>query len=365
MRLHRHLFVSVARPFILGIGLLVLVVFLFQARRLAQASFGLGVTLSDLAVIFASALLPFMVFAIPLAVLFGVLIGLHQRHRHGELDAWRASGTSIWQLSLPALALGAIVSLVSLPLSLFGEPVGLTALHERLIAVGLANLSQAVRPGIITEDFAGSAIYAGSKDEDGSLRDLVVFDERKPERATVALAERGIMKRQGRNLNFELEQGELLLRSASQVARYERLRFGKASFGLNTEDELLRRTRFVSPLGMVMPDELLALAARQEPGSAFGRRVEKVYWRRYGLASMAFIFALLGTAIVLSGRPHHRMRSAVWGLGAVLGYYILSRIADWMEVQMSSGAIVGALAPNFVLLVVGVVILARANRAVR
>ena len=74
-RLDRYILRQVLLPFLTAVLVVVLLVFLFQARRLASAALGLGLTLEDAVVIFGAALPPFLVMAVPIAYLMAVLRG--------------------------------------------------------------------------------------------------------------------------------------------------------------------------------------------------------------------------------------------------------------------------------------------------
>src|SRR5438105_1732409 len=93
-RIDRYLFREIVLPLAISAALVVLAVFLFQARRLATAALGLGLTLEDAVVIFLSALPPFLMLAIPIAYLLSVLVGLGRLSADLEITALKAAGAS-------------------------------------------------------------------------------------------------------------------------------------------------------------------------------------------------------------------------------------------------------------------------------
>ncbi len=361
-RADRYLLREIAIPLLVGVVAVAMVVFLFQARRLAGAALGLGLRLDDVAVIFFSALPPFLVLAIPIAYLLAVLVGLGRLAQDRELIALRAAGASPWRLARVPIALGVTVSLATLPIAMFGEPYGLRMLHRRLVDVGLRNLTRAIQPGVFNEDFEGSAVYAARRHDDGTLEDVVVFDERNADGPVLVVSSRGQFTIDAQKIEFSLADGEMHLGVAGTADRYDRLAFDEVTMGVDVSDDLFRRARFVSMLGQMTGPQLKAAAYDAKLSTPLGRRILKQYWRRFAFPSMALVFGLIGAAIALSGGPRTRARNAILGVGAVLGYYLLTRVADIVVIKYGGTSFAGAWLPNLLALAVGAWGLGRSGR---
>jgi lipopolysaccharide export system permease protein len=364
VRVDRYLFREIVWPLLISIALVVLAVFLFQARRLATAALGLGLTLEDAAVIFVSALPPFLMLAIPIAYLLSVLIGLGRLSADLEITALKSTGASPFRIARIPILTGVAVTALALPIAIFGEPYGLQALHRRLVDVGLRNLTRAIQPGVFNEDFRGSAIYARKLGDDGRLRDVLLYDERDPEHAVLLAARSGDLDAKlGSSIVFNLDRGEMHLGSAPSDDHYDRIRFEHAHLGLDAEQEIGHRTEFVSVIGRMSMSDMLFEAERQRPSDPqLSRRILKTYWRRFAFPSMAFVLGVIGAAIALTGAPRARARNALLGMLAVIGYYVLTRIADFLVVQYEGTPFYCAWVPNLIALAAGVAVLVRAGR---
>lgn len=364
-RLDRHLLRETLVPLGSAVGFVVLTVFLFQAQRLVGAAIGLGLTAADALVIFVSALPPFLVLAVPMAYLLAVLIALGRLAGDRELIAVLACGASPWRVARIPLLLGLAVTLVSLPIAHFGEPLGQATLYARLMDVGLRNISRAVQPGAFNEDFASMAIYARDRTADGTLDGLLLFDERDRARSILVVAEHGtLVPDQRRGLVLGLDRGEIHLgRGIAETSTdaYERVRFEHAGLGIDVERDLVERTRFLSEISRMRSGDMLP-AARARGDSVWSRKVEKAYWRRFAFPLMCLVFGLVGAAIAMTGRPDARARNALAGLGAVVGYYVLIRIGDLLAAQWAPGAWIAAFAPGLLLAALGALGLSRAGR---
>lgn len=363
-RADAYLLREILLPLAISVALVVLAVFLFQARHLATAALGFGLTVTDAIVIFVSALPPFLTLAIPIAYLLSVLVGFGRLSGDLELTALKAAGASPARIARAPILAGLAVGLAALPIGLFGEPYGLRMLHERLVDVGLRNLTRAIQPGVFSEDFRGSAIYARAADPDGRLRDVLMYDERDPAHPVLVVARSGAFgSAANAAIVLDLDDGEMHLGTPEGGERYDRIRFGHAHLGLDAEQEIWRRTEFVSVLGrMTMGDMRLEIARLATSDPQLARRIEKTYWRRFAFPGMALVFGVIGAAIALTGAPRARARSAVLGILAVIGYYVLTRIADFLVVQYDHSALLGAWVPDLIALALGAVGLARSGR---
>lgn len=362
-RIDRYLLEEILIPLAISIGVVVGLIFLIQARRLATAALGLGLTLEDVLIIFSAALPPFLVFAVPIAFLLSVLVGLGRLSEDLELVALSAAGAGPFRIARIPMVLGTLISLAALPLALYGEPYGLNALHDRLVDVGLRNLTRAVQPGVFNEDFRGNAVFAGARDDQDNLQDVLVFDERNPERPVLVTSKTGrFTSSRTEGIVFSLENGELHLGEATDPERYDRLSFERAQLKLDADEEIFRRTRFVSPINRMTVEEMWSEIDRVGPMNPYGRRVEKTYWRRFALPSMAFVFGVLATAIALSGGVRARARNAILGILSVVLYYVLTRIGDYAVVKIPGSPFLAVWLPNLFMLGLGLIALKRTAR---
>lgn len=360
----RYLLREIARPFCVALCVVHALVFIFQARKLAASSLGLGLGPGDALVIFVAALPPFAVLALPLACFLSVLVGLGRLGTDRELQALYASGVEPLRLARVPILVGAAVTLLGLPVSLWGQPAGMRVLHDRLADVGLENLARAIRPGVFNEDLSRSAVYAAGLADDGRLTDILIFDARDPEKPTLVVADRGRIRREAGSLTFTLEQGELHRFDAPHLDRYDRIRFAHGRFGLDPGREVAARARFMSGLLARPTFDLLADAeTTRTTDPPLGRRTAKEFWRRFSVPMMALIFAVVGAAIGLTDRPESRTPNAVWGLATVVGYYLLTRLADVVVVRYPGTPFWAVWFPNLLLLGIAGAVLLRAGRA--
>lgn len=357
-RLDRYTLSEVLVPFGFSLVATTLVVLLIQLQRLATAALGRGLELSDVLVLFGAALPPFFVLVIPIAFLLSVVMGLGRLGGDREVYALAAAGASPFRIARAPLFAGFVVSLLSLPIAHYAEPFGLSLLYDRLVDVALRNISAAMLPGVFNEDFPGVALFAKDRDGSGELGGVLVYDQRDAERPVLLLARSGELEpveSPGRSpwLELALRQGEVHLGATRSKERYEVLRFETARIGIDPGRELKDRTRYVNLISRMSSAAMRQEVIRRGANDLHGRRIEKTLYRRFAFPLMAFVFAFIGVAIVLSGGPNTRARNAVLALLAVVFYYVLVRAGDYLVVQRAHTAWWAAFGPDLVMLAVG------------
>jgi len=363
-RIDRYILREILIPFLFSVGFVVFVVFLIQMQRIATAAVGFGLTGEDVLIIFLAALPPFLVLAIPIAYMLAILIGMGRLAQDLELIALKSAGMSPLRLARGPIALGVLISALCVPLALHGEPHGLNLLYKRLIDVGLRNITSAIRPGVFNTGFQKIALYANDQDKSGTLLDVLVSDERDPNQPIMLTAARGsLLPQSAKEISLNLKDGEIHLGIGSSQEKYDLVRFEKASLGIDAARELNERTRFVSEIGRLTSAQMLARIQQLGPESKLGRRIEKTYWRRFAFPAMAFVFGIIGIAIILTGGPTARARNALWAVGAVVGYYVLTRVGDYAVVQYPQTPFWAAFGPNLIVLICGFAALLTSGRA--
>jgi lipopolysaccharide export system permease protein len=99
---------------------------------------------------------------------------LNRLHTEQEIVTCFGGGMSRWRVLSPALQLSAWVSLVSLVLTLWIQPLSYRALRETLDQVRADLAATMIRPGQFTHPAAGLTVYAQSMDDDGTAHNLFI-----------------------------------------------------------------------------------------------------------------------------------------------------------------------------------------------
>lgn len=313
--------------------LLTVILFVQQAGRHADMFFNADIP-ATLVWQLAVALLPNVIaFTCPMAVLVGTIIGLTKMQGDSELVAIRASGVGNWQIAVPIVVLGVVLSGFAFLVNLYGVPIAAGIFRSVALKTAIKKLESPVEPGEFNNDVAGYTIYVQSGDVDtGRWQNIFIYTE---DRTNAAV--RLITSRTGR-VDSNDESSELVLENASVTTlpltpgkgKYVFENIGDVRFAIKTKrGELIRRlsTSQLTPeeLGLA---ELGEYAAAPERSPRERIDAELLQERRLLLSITPLIFCLLGTAIVLRLNRGGRGFGIALALVVLVIYYLLAFLGE-------------------------------------
>ena len=262
--------------------------------------------------------------------MLSVLLGMSRLAADLELTAMMAGGINPLRIARMPILAGAVVSLISIPMAHYVAPASFDLLYERLVEVSVKNLTQTVQPGTFVENLGGITLYADARDEDW-LGSVILYDERDRNDPVLLLAERArLMPQADKSILIELEEGEIHRGTDTTSARYERVRFSRAELALDTRAELKERMRVLSNNQRLRSADMVAEFSRLPPEDRHGRRLARDFWRRFSFPAMSFFFALIGAALALRSGPRRRVQTTIVAVLCVVGYYLLTRVGDYL-----------------------------------
>jgi lipopolysaccharide export system permease protein len=133
-----------------------------------------------------------IVMILPVAVLVGALVGLNRLHTEQEIVICFAGGMSRWRVISPALQLASAVTLVSLVLTVWVQPLCYRELRHTLTDVRADLAATLIKPGKFAHPAPGVTVFAQSMDDDGTIHNLFI------DRLTPGGRDNTVMAREGR-----------------------------------------------------------------------------------------------------------------------------------------------------------------------
>ncbi len=298
-------------------GGLVALIWLTQSLRFVELvvnrglSFGVFLSLTGL-------LIPnFLAVILPITTFVVVQFVYQRLAGDRELTVMRAAGLSPLALARPALWLAAAVVGACYVLNLSVVPVSYTAFREQQFEIRNRLAAFLLQEGVFTPVSDDMTVYVRSRDRDGTLRGILVEDERQKNSRATILAERGRLVNGVNGPRVLLEAG-----SRQEIdrtsGRLNVLTFAENSIDLTSNSkgtEQRYRDSVEMSLGELMhPDAALA------PRDAAKFLVEA--HRRLSAPLTAMSFALVALVSVLMG-AFQRYGNVLRPLASVLGVVAL------------------------------------------
>ena len=345
----KYLTWAVLPYFIFSWLLLSVILFVQQASRFYDIFFSVNIP-ANLVSQLTLALIPNVIaFTCPMAVLVGVIIGLSRMQGDSELIAIRAAGVGNFQITLPVVVLGIVLSLFAFFVNLYGVPLAAGIVRRVAMQTAIYKLESPIEPGVFNTEVAGYTIYV--KDGDltaGQWKNIFIYNEDEKSGTT-----RLITSSNGR-IDSSNEQSELVLenavsstftKTAEQPEKYVSEKIGEIRFAIKT-----RRGELIEKLSSqeLTPEELGLAQLSEFAGKKEGKeRTEaQILWQRRIILSLTpLIFCILGTSMVLRFARRGRGFGIFLALMSLIAYYLFAFLGEQLARTGRISVFVGSLIP--------------------
>ena len=367
--LDRYVLREVVPPFLVGLLLVVFVLLMNQVLLLAELFIDKGVPALEALRLLGLLVPSILVFALPMAVLMGVLGGLARLSADSEIVALQALGVGPRRLGRPILLFGLGGALLTLPLALFWAPRANNAWVRAMTGSVIGRVQFEVRPLEFNETIPGLVFIALDVDRDGTWREVFAYLGRDPGRF------RFVQARSGRVRLFPAERravlelvdgtayaGSLDAPGDDTVTAFDRLEEEIDVSGLFPALAAEKRVREKDIGELVRDLEALEAAPADESGSRQARAHRIEIHKKMALPAACLVFAFLGLPLgIMVGRTG---RTGGFSLGLVLIflYYILITAGERAAMNGRLSAPAGMWGANALLAVAAAWLLLRRPR---
>jgi LPS export ABC transporter permease LptG/LPS export ABC transporter permease LptF len=157
--LTRYILGEILSLTLIGCALFTFILFMPQLPHILEVVVRNSATWVDVAEVFLFTLPNLFKFTIPMAVLWGVLLGLSRLAADSEIIAMRASGLGIWYFVRVASIVAVTGTLLGLGNSLYLAPRANQAIIEMQRALETSQASYEIEPRVFYEDFKNFVLY--------------------------------------------------------------------------------------------------------------------------------------------------------------------------------------------------------------
>lgn len=341
--------------FIFSWLLLSVILFVQQASRFSDIFFN-TVLPANLVWQLTFALVPNVIaFTCPMAALVGVIIGLSKMQGDSELIAIRAAGTGNFQISVPIILLGILLSFFAFFINLKGVPFAAGIVRQVALQTALYKLESPIEPGVFNTEINGYTIYVKEGNiEEGTWGKIFIYNEdQKANLVRLITAENG-------RIDNSNERSELILENAvvstftlsDETKKFISENVGEIRFGIQT-----KRKELIEKLSKTeeTPEELgltqLAEYAKKQEGK-LRTEAEILYSRKLLLSLTPLIFSVLGLNLVLRFSRGGRGFGIFLALSGLIFYYLIALFGEQLARTGMISVLVAGLLPVFISLLV-------------
>lgn len=330
MIIYRYILGHLLKTFVGASLVLYGVMIIVQWIRIGQL-----ITIRDLDVLLL-AMVPLAVFVLPMALVFSVLMVLEKLSTESEIIAMQSCGIPLSRIRMPVLALAGACMVLHLGISTFLGPASMQRIQHRLLEQAPEKVYSFIEEREFLDIFKGVTLYVESVNQVARQLDNVFIETTGADRSIIA-AEKGAIDFSPSGVLLRLSDGSVFTQSG-QTLRY--IVFDEYTFTLDADFEHELDIRGAD----VLTQPELAEQIRENPKP----KLVKEYHNRYAFPVINLILALVGMQFGIQKPRSPRHFGIVFGLGTIMGYYLVYLLADRLVKGAVLNPVIGAWVPNLV-----------------
>jgi LPS export ABC transporter permease LptF/LPS export ABC transporter permease LptG len=369
----RYILRELVPPFLVGLLLITFVLLMNQVLLLADLFIDKGVPFPTAVRVLGLLIPSILVFALPMAVLMGILGGLARLSADSEIVAFRTLGLGPGGLARPLAFFGLCGFLLTLPLALWFAPRANDAWVRTMTGSVMARIRLDVEPLEFNSTLPNMVFMVRAVGRDKTWHDVLAYLTKDAAQPRLVMARSGTVRLfpDRRRAILELRDGLVYAGSPSApgedtLTSFERFEeeidveglFGAVSSGKRVREK---------DIGELTRD-LKALQADRSPARASARmiRAHRIeIHKKIALPAACLVFALLGLPLgVMTGRAG-RTGGFSLGLVIILVYYALLTVGEREAMDGRLSAFLGMWGPDIILAIAGLWLLTRPARGIR
>jgi len=296
--------------------------------------------------------MPFLlIFVIPISVMITVLLTFLRLSNENEILAIKTGGISIYALLAPVVAFCFIGFVLTMVMSVYGQPRGRSALRELTRQIVSSNITIGLKERVFNDSFSDVVIYVNKIDpKTKTLRDVFIEDKRQPDRVNTVIAPRGQIFNEPeraishlRLFNGSIHQSNLKDKAAHSIQfdRYD------ISLPMNTpraqKDKKPKRPKEMDT------GYLKQFVKRSNAEDSRYFRAQLELHRRFAIPFGCFVLGLLAVPLGVQAKSAKRSFGLFLGLVFYLFYYLLMSIGKIYGETGAYPPAIGMWLPNFVM----------------
>jgi len=351
---------------ILGLASITVVLVTRNLVRALDELAAAGFVLEDLVTVLRLLFTMLVIYALPVAFLFGILLAIGRMTADVEIKAMRACGIGLRTIMLPIVLVGLMLSGLTLYLSLDVEPGarrGMRAAVKQMLARGAA-----IEPGKFRR-VGDRLLYVEARGRDQQLHGIVISDRSDPKRPFIVFAKTGSLRLDEKRgqLLLGLESGDIHVESPiDDDERHQRIAFSHFEYAIDVEP-LLGRDKGLKAKDMSLA-ELGETVRRVARGDVEGLREQPIayalQWHRRFVTPLApTAFALVAVPLAMRRTRGARALGMLWCALIAFGYYALESLAEYLCIGGWLAAWATPWLPNLTFATIGALLLLRMRRA--
>lgn len=323
------------------------------------------ITLGDISWMSLLAVPTLIGYIVPITFLMGIMLTFGRLSQSNELTAMKAAGIPMRRLIVPVIVAGASLSVVVFGVQNLAQPWAWTSLMQFLSRDLPLRVTMDMLPTGVMHNYGDWRVYIGSRDADGTLRDIVVLQPQGDGQATAFYADEAKLTRTPEGMTLTMRNGHYIMpERGSMVPRsvFPELQITVPALASFDTPNDVRGMTLKQLVQQEEHFETEAARTQAEPDiyALYGIRYE--LGERFAFPLMCLSLSL--AAAPLAGRTRRGERPFLFvGAVAILAlYFTLRTLVQPPGLMPLAATLLAAQIPNLALCAIGLLLIWRVDR---
>lgn len=320
----RYIVRQILLPFFLALLVLTFMLLmppiLLQGRQLIEKGFTAGTVARVLITLTPQALSV----TIPMALLYGVLIGLGRLSADREFVALQACGVSIFRALRPIVLLAVVAFAADEYVLLVALPDANQSFREITFNVVAGKAESDVKPRTFFTSFPNRVLYVRDVLGEGGWTDVFLADTTRMDQTTVYFASRGhlLVDRTHHTVQVLLENGTQHTTFTMRPEEYEGSAFDRLMLNMDAETVFPRTQLIKGDNEMTIAELKQVIADHKANGLTYASQLFTIQ-QKFSIPISCLVLAAVGLALGASNRKEGTLASFAVGSGVIFAYYVI------------------------------------------
>jgi lipopolysaccharide export system permease protein len=294
--------------------------------------------------------IPFLlIFVLPISVMITILLTFLRLSNENEILAIKTGGISIYALLAPVFAFCFLGFVLTLFMSVYGQPIGRSALRALTREIVSANVTIGLKERTFNESFKNVVIYVNTIDtKDKMLIDVFIEDKRQADRIITVVAPRGKLFNDPQHdaSRLRLFDGSIHQTNLKDKAAHS-IYFDRYDISLPINESRSQiNTKPKRPKEMNTGNLIRFVKRSNAEDEGYYRAMMELH-RRFALPFGCFALGLLAVPLGVQSKSAKRSFGLFLGLFFYLFYYLLMSVGKIYGETGAYPPVIGMWLPNF------------------
>src|SRR5580765_4075284 len=322
--LDRYLVREIVPPLLLALLGLTFVLMMPPILQNAEKLIAKGVSWPIIARVLMTLVPQALCVTIPMALLYGILLGLGRLSADREFVALQACGVSVFRICRPVALLAVIGCAATAYETIVALPDANQTFREITFNIIASGAESDIKPRVFFTNFPNRVLYVRDIQPVTGWRDVFLADATQPDHTTVFVAKSGrlVIDRPAHTVELVLENGTQHTTSRDHPEEYDGNTFESTVIKVDPES-IFPRVQIIKGDNEKTIAELEATAAeylaKNQPANSQLYTIQQ----KFALPVACLVLALIAVALGASNAKDGKLAGFALGSGVVFVYYIL------------------------------------------